>query len=182
MRARSIAPILGAALLAAATAGCASPTRGAAAEVATPRLVAAEALPALADLVRDRTVFFTRRLGPGGETVAFAFTPDELTSRGRLIGRLAYDGPRGSGVVEGVGGTLGFARAGDAGCGRLTLAIEETTLDPMGVRARFDPVSVDLARAGRPGRAATTLCEGARDLMARLRDLGSALEDLVPQD
>ncbi|HEX7124437.1 MAG TPA: hypothetical protein VF406_01515 [Thermodesulfobacteriota bacterium] len=177
----SLALVLAATLLAAASSGCAA-TAGSADEASVPRLVAAEAVPRLADLVQGRTVFFTRRLGDGGETVAFSFTPDEVTSRGRLIGTLAYEGRGGSGVVPGVAGTLGFARAGEAGCGRLTLALEETTLDSLGVRARFEPVAVDLSRAGRAGRAAAALCEEARDLVARLRDLGGSLGDLVPQD
>ncbi len=176
---RSRALILAAALLGAA--GCASPARGAA-EGSDPRLVAAEAVPRVADLVQGRTVFFTRRLGDGGEVVAFSFTPGEVTSRGRLIGTLAYDGRRGGGVVEGVAGTLGFADAQAAGCGRLTLALDEAPLDALGVRARFEPISVDLDRAGRAGRAAATLCEGARDLVARLRALGGTLEDLVPRE
>lgn len=173
--------VLAAALLSAAGAGCAA-TTGGAAEATGPRLVAAERVPRLADLVQERTVFFTRRLGDGGEVVAFSFTPDEVTSRGRLIGTLAYDGRRGSGVVAGVAGTLGFARTGEAGCGRLTLALDETTLDALRVRARFEPVAVDLERAGRTGQAAAALCEGARDLVARLRELGGALEDLMPRD
>lgn len=177
----SLALVLAATLLAAGGAGCAA-AAGGAAETPGPRLVAAEAVPRLTDLVQGRTVFFTRRLGDEGEVVAFSFTPDEVTSRGRLIGTLAYDGRDGSGVVSGVAGTLGFARTGEAGCGRLTLALEETTLDTLGVRARFEPVAVDVERAGRTGRAAAALCDEARDLVARLRDFGGALEDLVPQD
>ncbi len=137
-------------------------------------------VPGVADWVYHDAVVFTRRLPPTGEAVAFAFTPRELTTAGRLVGELSYTGRHASGRVDGVVARLSFAAAGAAGgCGAVALQLEPVTLDRLGVRAAFPPVSVDLTRAAGPvGRIGAALCQGADRLAAALRELGAALRAL----
>jgi hypothetical protein len=175
-----VAALLAAALLA----GCAARTTAAEKPAEKPRVpgpAAGSPVPGVADLVQDRTVFFTRRVAD--ETVAFRFTATELTSRGRLLGELAWEGRRGGGRASGVAATLGFDRGQAGDCqGRVTLRFEPVPLEGLAAPATLDPVSVELRRAGAVGRAAATLCEGAGELVATLRDLGARLADLVPRD
>jgi hypothetical protein len=161
--------------------GCAA--GGAAAErpAAPPGPAAAESVPGVQDLVQGRAVFFTRRLG--GETVAFRFVPTEVTSRGRVLGELAWEGRRGSGRETAVAAAVGFERGAAGDCaGRITLRLEPVALEGLAAPATLDPVSVDLRRAGSLGRAAVALCQGAGDLVATLRDLGAQLDDLLARD
>jgi hypothetical protein len=135
------------------------------------------AVPGVPDALQGRTVYFTRRLGPSGETVALRFTPAEITSRGRVVGELVVEGRQLSGTVAGAAATLGFDREGGS-CGRVTLAFEPVRLPASPRETALAPVAVDLARAGRPGRLAAALCTGATDLAATLRRL---VDDLLPR-
>lgn len=178
-------PLSAAALAAtlALAAGCATraPEAAARADAPPPGPAAATALPGVDDLVRGRAVFFTRRIG--GETVAFRFVPTEVTSRGRLLGELSWEGRRGSGRAADVAAAVGFERGAAGDCaGRITLRLEPVALEGLAAPATLDPVSVDLKRAGSLGRTAVTLCRGAGDLAATLRDLGAQLDDLLARD
>src|SRR5581483_6495022 len=93
---------------------------------------------------------------------------------------LLYTGRQARGRVPGVVAALAF-RGGEAGegCGAVALLLEPVTLDRLGVRAAFPPISVDLKRAAGPvGRLGSALCEGAGRLTAFLRELGAAIRAL----
>lgn len=171
------------ALILAVTAAGATPARAVvpAPGAAPPPAVRAGAVAGVPDLLHGRTAFFTRRLEPDGGTVAFGFTPREVTSRGRLVGDLTYHGPATSGTVEGVLARVGLA--GERGCAQVTLDLDPVALPGLAGRAALDPVAVDLSRSpGAVGRLAAALCEGAADLGRLLRDLEAGLGELAPRE
>lgn len=141
------------------------------------------AIPGVPDSIYDTVVVFTRRLPTTGEAVAFAFTPQEATTGGNLVGDLSYTGRQASGRVERVFAAVSFSAGERGACGRVALQLAPVTLDSLGIRAAFPPVSVDVREAGgRFGRAAAALCRGADRLVALWRDLDAALRSIGPTD
>ncbi len=96
----------------------APPTR-AAAPAAEP--IYATPVPGVPDSIYDAVVVFTRRLPTTGEAVAFAFTPQEATTGGNLVGDLSYTGRRASGRVERVFAAVSFSAGEGGACGRVAL-------------------------------------------------------------